>query len=190
MSYTKYFFLLITLLSGCTQLPQTRPPDYKPHISKKDISNFNMGVASLGANDTNKAASIFNNLISDNPEISGPWVNLGIIHYNNNQYQQSQIAASNALKLNPGNPYALNLSGMLARRNGNIKQAHSFYLKAIEYKKDYAIAHYNIALLYDIYFQDVRTAARHYRIYLDLIDGNDKQTTDWLEQIQNSMKKS
>lgn len=178
------------LLSGCAQYPQQRPPDYKPDISRGDITNFKKAVDSLKNNETIKAETMLKELTSDNPEISGPWVNLGLIYYKMNQYFKSELAINNALKLNPHNPYALNLSGILARKKGDIQLAHSLYTKAIKHKNNYAIVHYNLALLYDIYFQDLSTASRHYRKYLALINGKDKHTVDWLEQIQNVLKKS
>lgn len=190
MSYTKNIVLLVLFLSGCAQHPQHRSPDYKPSISLDNVVNFKKAVASLESNQTNKAEEVFKELINDNPEISGPWVNLGLIYFKKNQYSKSENAINNALRLNPHNPYALNLSGMLARRKGDIQLAHSLYAKAIKHKNDYAIAHYNLALLYDIYFQDISAASRHYRKYLSLINGNDKQTVDWLEQIKSTLKKS
>jgi Tfp pilus assembly protein PilF len=190
MSYTKNIVLLALLLSGCVQHPQHRPPDYKPNISLSNVVNFKKAVASLASNNTDKAEAMFKELTSDNPEISGPWANLGLIYFKKNKYSKSEVAINNALILNPRNPYALNLSAMLARKKGNIRLAHSLYTKAIQHKNDYALAHYNLALLYDIYFQDISAASRHYRKYLTLTNGKDKQTVDWLEQIQNTLKKS
>jgi len=190
MSYTKHIIFIFALLSGCAQYPQQRPPDYKPDISGADVVNFSKAIDALGNNDIDHAEAMLKDLISDNPEISGPWVNLGLIYFSKNQFSESELAINNALRLNPHNPYALNLSGMLARRNSDIKRAHALYLEAIKYKDDYAMAHYNLALLYDIFFQDISAAAIHYRKYLDLIGGKDKQTVDWLEQLKNSMRKS
>ena len=64
------------------------------------------------------------------------------------------------------------------------KQQKKHYKEAIENKNDYAIAHYNLALLYDIYFQDVAKAIPHYEKYMELINNEDKNTADWLEQIK------
>jgi Tfp pilus assembly protein PilF len=190
MSYTKIIILLVLLLSGCAQHPQHRQPDYKPEITLSNIVVFKKAIASLEQDGTAKAELMFKELINKNPEISGPWINLGLIYFKKNLQSKSEDAVKQALRLNPRNPYALNLQGMLARKKGDIRRAHSLYTEAIKYKNDYAYAHYNLALLYDIYFQDINAAARHYRTYLSLIKEKDKQTVDWLEQLQNSMKKS
>ena len=68
-----------------------------------------------------------------------------------------------------------------------IKEAEKHYKEAIKNKNDYAIAHYNIALLYDVYLQDIKSAIPHYERYMKLINNKDKSTADWLEQI-NSQK--
>lgn len=190
MSYIKHIVLLAMLLPACTQIPKQQPADYKPDISLSDVVNFKQAITSLENNDFKKAELILKKLTDENPEISGPWANLGLIYFKNTQYTKSLYAVNMALRLNPANPYALNLSAMLASKDGDINRARTLYARALEVKQDYAIAFYNLALLYDVYYQDVNTASKYYRHYLKLINGDDKQTVDWLEQMLSSMKKS
>lgn len=190
MLFIKYLIFLVFIITGCAQSPYPRPPDYKPDISKSDIKDFGLAINALKSNSASEAEILFKNLADDNPDISGPWLNLGLIYFNNNELSKSKQAANRALELNARNPYALNLLGMLASKEGEFKLAHTLYTKAISYKNDYAIAHYNLALLYDIYYQDIKAAISHYNHYLTLIDSNDKRTVDWLEQIKNTRGKS
>lgn len=79
-----------------------------------------------------------------------------------------------------------NISGLLFVEEKKFKQAEAAYQQALANNKDYATAHYNIALLYDIYFQDIEKAYAHYNRYLDIV-GEDQETKDWVEQLKYSL---
>ncbi len=83
---------------------------------------------------------------------------------------------------------AYNLRAQLQLKKGAIKQAQQDYLKAIELYPDYTIAHYNLALLYDIFLQEIALAIEHYSIYLSLLDKEDENTRDWINHLKNTLK--
>ena len=91
-----------------------------------------------------------------------------------------------ALTRNPNFAQALNLLAYLEQVSGEIRSAEKHYKEAIKNKDDYAIAHYNIALLYDVYLQDIESAIPHYERYLKLTNNKDKSTADWLEQLKRT----
>ena len=81
------------------------------------------------------------------------------------------------------------MMGFIEKQKGNIVKARDYYLRAIEIKDNYALAHYNLALVYDIYIQDIPKAIGHYQKYLALIKRKDQKTAEWVEQLKASMKK-
>lgn len=189
MIYIKYLpFIFILLTAACSQ-QAPRPVNYIPVIPDSDKVAYEKGIAFIIANDYQSAERLFLDLTDDNDEISGPWVNLGLLYYKTAQFDKAEKAIKTALEIKPSNSYALNISGMLAIKGRNFKKALDQYRLALKSMPDNALAHYNIALLYDIYFQDVAAASNHYRKYLSIINNSDQQTADWLEQISAYQRK-
>ena len=113
-----------------------------------------------------------------------------MVYIRKNDLESAIQSLNKALQLNPNQPQALNLLGSIEYNKGNLKTAIDLYLSAIKNKPDYANAHYNLALIYDIYFQDIPKAIEHYKKYLELTDYQDKQTEVWLEQLVSTLKNS
>ncbi|MFV9615434.1 MAG: tetratricopeptide repeat protein, partial [Gammaproteobacteria bacterium] len=76
------------------------------------------------------------------------------------------------------------LRGQLFVTKRKIHDAKKDYEKAIELKPDYSNAHYNLALLYDIYLQEMALAIKHYETYLSLIKKPDEATQEWVNHLK------
>ncbi len=122
-----------------------------------------------------------------NPNVTGVWANLAIAQFKQGLNEQAEKSALRANKLNPKDAEIYNLLGLIFVELGRFPLADKHYKNAINLNKSYADAHYNIALLYDIYFQDIPAAYIHYKRYLELIDFKDKETSDWVEQLKYSL---
>ena len=81
------------------------------------------------------------------------------------------------------------MRGFLELTRGNFAKAAGDYRQAIALKEDYALAHYNYALVNDIYFQDMKMAVRHYKRYLELTQNQDKKTADWVLELERNLAK-
>jgi Flp pilus assembly protein TadD len=88
-----------------------------------------------------------------------------------------------ALTLNPSHPAALNQLGMLLRRNGNFLEAEAAYMKAVTANPDYALAHYNLGVLNELYLQRLEAALQHFETYQELV-GEDKQVEKWITDLK------
>jgi len=86
------------------------------------------------------------------------------------------------LALNPNHPAALNQQGMLLRRNGKFIEAEAAYLKAVTASPDYALAHYNLGVLNELYLQRLDVALQHFEIYQGLV-GNDAKVEKWITDL-------
>jgi len=116
------------------------------------------------------------------PAYPGAHVNLAIIHAQNGDVEGAQAAIDAALALNPTHPAALNQQGMLFRKNGKFIEAEAAYLKAVTASPDYALAHYNLGVLNELYLQRLDIALQHFQIYQELV-GNDKQVEKWIADL-------
>lgn len=157
--------------------------------SNSEIDRYKHAMTLLNNNKLTEAKEIFLEFNAERPELAGPYANLAVIELKNNNLEQAYELVNVALTKNPKLAQALNLLAYIEQINGEINSAVKHYQQAIENKEDYAIAHYNIALLYDVYLQDIESAIRHYEQYMKLINNADKSTADWLEQLKSTRDK-
>ena len=126
------------------------------------------------------------NLAKTNPQFPGVLINLAAIECQLQQWQ----AAGALLKRLPNaeqSPQALNLMGLVAQHSGQINQAEQYYLTAAQNPAAPAEAHYNLALLYDIYWQDPTKALPYYETYARARP-EDKAVSDWITEIKRKAK--
>jgi len=201
MHYIKFIFLILILLTNaCSQSPILQDDlegvssvnSSPQQLADTDLTNYKSALYAMRDDNLELAESLLQSIIEDHPEIAGPYANLGIIYYKKESYKKALKILETALKLNPRNAYVHNILALTHQRLSHYPLAEKHFLLAINNKNDYAFAHYNIALLYDVFFHKIKDSISHYRLYLSLLKKNgasDKKTSDWLEQLENSMKK-
>jgi Flp pilus assembly protein TadD len=153
-----------------------------PEISPQALTMFEQATAVMAAGDYLDAELRFKEFVLSHPGYPGAWVNLAIIHAQNENDDATREALDRALEINPGHPVALNQLGMLLRRNGNFLEAEAAYMKAVTVSPDYALAHYNLGVLNELYLQRLEAALHHFEIYQGLV-GEDKQVEKWITDL-------
>lgn len=184
-------FIIALLLASCSATNQTSSPVATSGLnpneqSESEHAKYKKAISLLNNNKLDAAKEIFLQFNEERPELAGPYANLAIIALKQEQPKKALELVQICLSKNSKLPQALNLLAYLEQRKGEAQSAEKHYLEAIKYKNNYALAHYNLALLYDIYFQDIAKAIPHYEIYLKLTNYKDKNTADWLEQIKRT----
>ena len=179
--------LLITSCSSTNETNIVSSSGLSPlEQSDSERNEYRKAILLLNKNQLDTAKDIFLKLKSTRPELAGPYANLAIIALKQNQPDKALELVKTSLIRNDKLPQALNLLAYIEQENGEIKSAEKHYLEAIKYNENYALAHYNIALLYDIYLQNVDKAIPHYERYMKLINNKDKTTADWVEQLKRT----
>ena len=107
----------------------------------------------------------------------------------NEDDKNTRAAIDQALALDADYAPALNQLGMLLRRNGNFLEAEAAYLKAVTVSPDYALAHYNLGVLNELYLQRLDTALQHFETYQTLV-GEDKQVERWIADLRRRVAAS
>lgn len=191
MYYTKivYQLAILLLLVSCSNTDLNTKQDPKADGAtdsyfKQEISIYKNAILALNNNELGKAEKLFTKMSELQPDIAGSWANLALISIKNGQLEKAQAFIKIARQKNPKMPQALNLSGYLAQKQGKIKQAEALYQQALAINPNYALAHYNLALLYDIYLQDIPNAINHYQQYLSHTASEDKDTANWLRGLE------
>ena len=194
------FFCLLstTLISGCSTTANQASTeasndssaaiDKNPEVTEQQTQLYKTALLALDSKDFEKAESILFELKTSNPNLSGPWANLGLIRLMQKKPDEAKVLLAKALELNPQLAEAQNLMGLIATHNKQLDKAERHYKQAIDINKTYSNAHYNLALLYDVYLQDIEKAIKHYRIYSNLTSDSDTETLSWLEHLESTLK--
>ena len=187
------FIVLLILLSACSNQQASKKAVVNKQTtasSVQELQLYQSAIIALNQNELEKAETLFTTMSERQPDIAGSWANLALISIKKQELTKAKTFINTALEKNPNMAQALNLSGYLAQQSGEINQAKILYLQAIANKADYALAHYNLALLYDVYLQDIAKAVEHYQAYLANIEQKDESTENWLEGLQATLAAS
>ena len=144
---------------------------------------YEQAASAMAAGDYVDAELRFKEFVLRYPGYPGAHVNLAIIHANNENNAAARSSLDAALALNPDHPEALNQLGMLLRRNGKFIEAEAAYLKAITVSPEYALAHYNLGVLNELYLQRLDVALENFETYQTLV-GEDEQVGKWIADLR------
>jgi tetratricopeptide (TPR) repeat protein len=144
---------------------------------------FEQATAVLGSGDYLDAELRFKDFLLRYPDFPGAHTNLAIIYLNNGDDAAAQASIDAALAIDPAFAPALNQQGMLFRKTGNFIEAEAAYLKAVTASPGYALAHYNLGVLNELYLQRLATALQHFEQYQSIV-GEDKQVERWISDLR------
>jgi tetratricopeptide (TPR) repeat protein len=183
--------------AGCrSSIPRAQPLDitlpapqqHQIPVSAADRAKYVEAVDLLQEGQTSRARSILERLELESAPIAGVHLNLALLHYGEEDYESARLQLDEAIRMSPLNAPAHNLDGSLLRRKGRFKEAQRAYAKAIKIDPDYAPAHYNIAVLFDIYLQYWIDAKEHYRRYQKLVGSPDQRVESWIQDLDLRIK--
>lgn len=191
-------YLPILWLSACgttNQKPTQTIKEDLPEVSTKktilsEIEQANLQSAKdfLTTKNFDNAKSLLLSLARKHKANHSVQANLALAFYELGEYQEAFKHAFIASSLAPKNPQIHNLKGLIAVKIQKFKDAEKHYQEALNIESKYALAHYNLAVLCDVYFQDIPRAYKHYNEYLTLVNQSDQDVKDWVEQLKYSIE--
>ena len=194
MYYTKCLPLVLLALTGCAGIAPHKPAsgiitggEPLSASADKETNLYRQAITALNNSQLEQAETDLKTITQGRPEFAGPWINLALIDIQKKNLEAAEKNLAQALERNPKMPQIFNALGYIELAKGNINKAVDNYRQAIALKKDYAIAHYNLALLQDIYLQDAKVAIEHYKLYLELTEYQDKKTADWVLELERNL---
>jgi Flp pilus assembly protein TadD len=124
-------------------------------------------------------------LTRSNPELGGPHANLGVIYRQAGKLAEAVAELDKAVRLSPQQPIYFNELGIAHRLRGEFDKARDAYDQALALDPNFAGAHLNLGILYDIYLWDSTRALEHYDRYMALSPGGDDKVKKWIADIKN-----
>jgi len=124
------------------------------------------------------------------PNNAGAWANLGLVYSETHRLEKSEQALEKSIALNGKTAPLYARLAMVYKKRGKIDDSLKMYQRALEIAPDHANTHYNIAILYDIYLQDIARAIEHLERYIELGGQEDKGAKIWLKQLKRALKRA
>lgn len=118
------------------------------------------------------------------PTAIAPHIDLGIAYGLTGDLDRAEASLKRALELDPGHPIAHNELGMVYRRKGQFTAARASYEKALQLYPSFHFAHRNLAILCDLYLQDLGCALEHYEAYRQAVPG-DQDAVKWVADVNS-----
>jgi len=117
------------------------------------------------------------------PQFAGPQLNLGLLYLQASRLSDAETAFKAALQMSPANPIAGDELGIVERKLGKFSEAEAAYLQAIAAEPNYAPAHLNLGVLYDLYLAEPQKALEQFERYIE-IAGENKQVSGWVIELR------
>jgi Flp pilus assembly protein TadD len=108
---------------------------------------------------------------------------LGLLYLRDSRLPEAEAAFKTALDHSPTNVVAGNELGIVERRLGKFTEAEAAYQRTIAADPNYAPAHLNLGMLYDLYLAQPQKALDEFERYV-AIAGENKQVTGWLAELR------
>lgn len=181
--------LLLTACSNTARAPGDLAEKTDRHLSDIQQQEARRATRRAKAGDHSGALNILERLVEQQPHHPELWSNLATLYYQMGKPDALDQALARVQQLDPNNAQALNLAGILALDNHEPEAAQQLFAQSLEAHPNNPDAHYNLALIYDTYYQDLRRAIQHYQAYLQSLNEPDEATESWLKQLESAFER-
>ena len=164
--------------------PKAAPVD----LPRRAVADFDRAVGMMRSGNATEAELEFKQISVSYPQLSAPYVNLGILLRKGGQLEQSEDALKRAVERNGASAVAWTELGATQRLRGKFLDAAASYEKAIAADPNYAAAYRNLGVVSDLYLADPERALTAFERYKELT-GEDKPVSGWLAELRQRLGK-
>jgi len=158
-----------------------------PKIPGRAKQEFAQALEAMNAKQWKQAEGMLRLMTESYPDLSGPFVNLGICQYRLEDPEAAEASFLQAIAVNANNMDAYTWLGTLYREQGRFEDAEQVYLKALEVWPHHAASHRNLGILYDLYMGRFDEALQHYKMLQKILPEEDRQVKGWIIDLERRL---
>jgi Flp pilus assembly protein TadD len=151
-------------------------------LSSAQLQQFEQAKGQLRRGEASAAVDSFSQLFAQLPQAPGVGYNLAVSQWQSGDVAAAQHTLQQVISVLPHYSDAHNLSGVLARQQGQFRLAERHFHAAVQAQASYSPGHKNLAILYELYLGDAKQAYFHYQQYYTLTQ--DEQAKAWLALLE------
>ena len=165
--------LLVFALAGCAAGPSTKVVvnengEAETVYPARALEDYAYALGLMDAGQSAQAAKALEKMVEKYPDFSGPLTNLAILAAAADNMEAANSYLARALEVCDNCAPVWNQLGIQHREAGRFNDAEAAYLAALDSDPDYALANYNLGVLYDLYQARHEEAVVHYERYVAL----------------------
>ncbi len=160
---------------------------FTPHLKSGVAGQFTDAVARLQEGELDGAEPLLRELTDRQPELAGPWLNLGRLQLERGDAEAARTSFTRALEANPQSCPAHIQLGIMLRREGKFEAARAHYQSCLAARPDFSIAHLNLGILSELYLGDLAAALDAYQRYLELDPNAEPRVKGWVADLKRRL---
>lgn len=160
----------------------------KPEVASEAKSEYAKIKEAMEKKQWDKAEGLLSLMVETYPNLSGPYVNLGIVQRELKKFEDAEQAFKYAIEVNINNMDAYSQLGLLYREQGKFVDAEATYKKALEVWPHNKDVHVAIGILYDLYMGQFANAMAHYQMAQKISPEPDRKLKGWIVDLERRMK--
>lgn len=185
--------LCVLMLTSCSkgnvQRVQDKPssaqvqkiePIVERPIDEESRKRYQFALALLERKRYVEAEEQLRSLTEKFPNLYTPYASLARLYSEQERYEEAVKMLRTAIKINPNDSQLYNQLGISFRQQGQFRNSAIAYLEAIRLDRKNAMAERNLAILYDLYLNELDNAEKHYLRYRELAPHEAKLIDAWL----------
>lgn len=177
---------------GQTEQAFVAIPD--PYLAQSSVPSasaqkaFNGALQAMQQQDWQRAHQLLVQLTERHSDLSGPWVNLGIVESRLGDVEAAERALAKAIEINPLNNDAYNQAALVKREQGKFAEAEALYVQALEVWPHSFESNRNLGILYDLYMGKFDLAMKRYELAAKLAPETDREIKGWVIDLKRRLK--
>jgi Flp pilus assembly protein TadD len=191
-----------SLLAACNSTPSKRTAATPARIEIMDSvgftiieesrvsgavrSDYDQAMTLLASGQPDEGIALLESLVSKSPDLSAPRIDLGIAYHNQGDLESAETHLKHALDISPNHPIALNELGIIYRKTARFAESRRSYEAALAVYPGYHYARRNLAVLCDLYLEDLVCARQNYEAYMATVH-SDEEASMWLRNVRFRM---
>jgi Flp pilus assembly protein TadD len=179
------WFLALLVIVGCQGPGVDRAT--MVDVNRRSANLFEDAVVAMQNQRFADAEILLLELTAREPELSGPWANLGTVYLALDDPPAARVAFQRAVEINPDNCAAYNEMGVMSRQSGDFITAEANYLACVERVPDFREAYLNLGILYELYLGKLPEALAAYRTYQSLLEAPDHRVDGWVMDLERRL---